>query len=260
MYKTFRDETVGDMIRAKEAQEIEQSQLKDLYVQYNVFDMPPDVPIYRIAAAAHVLADVENSTLTHTRINKTNWDDDKENPLLGRVFKTAEGEIGTLGITEDMFGQCWSRRPLAGADWGTFRHGSPSVRLQSTPRRLLAGVMDATNRYYVLQHAIGKMIYRGQSEIEAFFADPDFTIHLDPLGSRAMLSLLRLRTALVDEDEVRLLFDYHALNTWDQQFVRIQEPRAAVRFSWEGAVTSADGEVGLSASVLTQVRTALRLI
>ena len=257
MYRTFRDEAVGGEIRTKQFQEVEQSQLKDLFVQYNVFDMPPDLPIYRITAAAHVLGDVKNSTLTHSRINKTNWDDGHENPLLGRTFKTAEGESGTLAITENMFGQCWSREPLSGSHWGTFRHGLPSVRLQSTPRRLLAGVMDATNPYYVLQHSIGKMIYRNQSEIDAFFSDPDFTKHLDPLGTRAMLSLLRLRTALSDEDEVRLLFDYHPSNRWDQQFVRLQEPRAAVRFTWEGAITSVEGESGLSATLLSQVRTAL---
>jgi hypothetical protein len=260
VYETFRDEAVGAEIRAKEARGVEQAELKDLYVRYNVFDIPPDDPIYRITATAHVLADVENSTLTHTRINKTNWDDDKENPLLGRTFTTTDGEIGTLAITENTFGQCWSRRPLSGDDWRTFRHGLPSIRLESTPRRLLAGVMDATNTYYVLQHTIGKMIYRSQVEIEAFFSDPDFTQHLDPLGTRAMLSLLRLRTALFDEDEVRLLFDYHALNPWDLQFVRIQEPRAAVRFSWDDAITSVEGEPGLSATVLSQVRTALRLI
>jgi hypothetical protein len=261
VYETFRDEAVGDEIRAKETLEVEQSLLKDLYVRYNVFDIPPDDPIYRITAAAHVLTDVANSTLTHTRINKTTWDDHEENPLLGRTFKTAEGEIGTLAITENTFGQCWSHRPLTGDNWRTFRHGLPSVRLESTPHRLLAGVMDATNnKYYVLQHAIGKMIYRSRSEIEAFFSNADFTQHLDPLGTRAMLSLWRLRTGLSDEDEVRLLFDYHALNSWDRQFVRLQEPRAAVRFSWDDAITSVEGEPGLSAAVLNQVRAALRLI
>lgn len=260
MYQTFRDEAVGDEIRAKEVQEVEQSLLKDLYVQYNVFDISPDLPIYRITAAAHVLEDVKNSTLTHTRINKTNWDDDEENPLLGRTFKTAEGEIGTLAITENMFGQCWSREPLSGSHWGTFRHGLPSVRLESTPRRLLAGVMDATNPYYVLQHAIGRMIYKARAEFDGFFSEPDFTVHLDSLGTRAMLSLWRLRTALSDEDEVRLLFYYNALNSWDRQFVQLQEPRAAVRFSWEGAISAVEGEPGLSPTVLSQVRTALGVI
>jgi len=260
LYQTSRNQTLWNEIRSQEVQGVEQARLKDLYVEFNVFDMKPDVPIYRITAAAHVLRDLNNATLTHTRINKTNWDDDKENPLLDRAFKTDQGELVTLEITRNLFGQCWSLRPLSGPDWGAFRHGLPSIRIQSTPRRLLAGGMDATNRYYVIQHAIGKMIYKDQAEIDAFFADPDFTKHLDPLGALAMLSLLRLRSGLAVEDEVRLLFDYHAANEWDQQHVRLQEPRAAVRFSWRDAVTEVVGEPGLSASVLDQVRIALRLV
>lgn len=240
-------------------QEQLEQKMKELTVAFNMFDLNPDIPIYRITPAEHLLLDVRERTLTLTRINKTNWGDDRENPIVGKVYRTELGEECNLGTTENIFGQCWSNRELGSlAEWEEFRHGRPAVRVQTTPRKLLSGIIDPKNRYYSLQHWIGMMKYEDQSTIDSFFTDPDLTKHLDSTGAKAMLSLLRLHHSLASEAEVRMLFDYHPANEWDKENVFLQEPRAAVRFDWVDVVTGLKAEPGLAPATIREIQSALK--
>ena len=58
---------------------------------------------------------------------------------------------------------------------------------------------------------------------------------------------------------VRQVTEWSGITDVDRQHVGIQEPCAAVRFSWEGAVSSVVGEPGLPTALLDQVRLALQL-
>lgn len=73
-----------------------------------------------------------------------------------------------------------------------------------------------------------------------------------------MRSLLRLRSSLSSEEEVRLLFEHHSGNEWDRENMRVQEPRAAVRFDRIDVVTELSPEPGLSSSALGELRSLLR--
>lgn len=258
MYKNNRNlQAKSELDQLYLRQEQLKQEMKELTVAYNMFDLDPDIPIYRITPAEHLLRDLRERRLTLTRINMTNWGDDRENPILGKVYRTASGEECNLGTTENIFGQCWSSRELGSADWEEFRHGRPAVRVQTTPRKLLSGIIDPKNRYYSLQHWIGMMRYEDQSTIDSFFSAPDFTEHLDPTGERAMLSLLRLHHSLVSEAEVRILFDYYPENEWDKENVFLQEPRAAVRFDWANVVTGLKPEPGLEPVTFAELQSAL---
>ena len=240
-------------------QERLEQKMKALTVEFNMFDLEPDIPIYRITPVEHVLRDVYERTLTLSRINKTNWGDDRENPILGKVYKTESGEKCNLATTEDIFGQCWSSRELGSSDdWQDFRHGHPAIRVQTTPRKLLSGIIDPKNQYYSLQHWMGKMKYESQSTIDSFFTDSDPTKHLDFTGARAMLSLLRLHHSHASEAEVRILFDYYPKNEWDKENVSLHEPHAAVRFDWVDVVTGLKPEPGLAPAIFEKVQSALR--
>lgn len=261
MYDARRNAEAGAELQRLDFQRMRlEEEMKSRTVEYNMFDLDPDIPIYRITPIEHLVRDVRDRTLTLTRINKTSWGDDRENPILGRTYSTESGEEVMLATTANIFGLCWSRRLLDRSDdWAEFGHGRFAVRIKTTPRKLLSGSIDASNRYYRLQHWIGTMAYKSQSEIDSFSADPDFTKHLDSTGARAMLSLLRLRSSLSSEEEVRLLFEHHPGSEWDRENVRVQEPRAAVRFDWVDVVRELSPEPGLSSSALAELRSLLRL-
>jgi hypothetical protein len=215
------------------------AQMKPLYVEQNAYDVKLDVPIYRILRLDYWMEDIAASRLTHTRISADNWGDASENPLLNRKY--CDGQTGgtfTLnGVVKDMFGSCWSLTAMDDSDaWSTFSYGKPSVRVQSTPRKLLTAVMHSDNPYYSLHHAIGKVKYLSRAELDAYFQHPDFERHLDSLGQGIALSLMRLHTAMEAEDEVRLLCNYMDSVPWVATNMHLTGEFLRVPFDWSGTV------------------------
>jgi len=217
------------------------SAMKPLYIRRNTFDVDPDAPIYRTVPMEYVFDDIRNGHLTHTRISPRIWGDASENPLLNRTFPdAATGGTFTLnGVVENMFGSCWSLTPLVGNSyWATFSHGKPSVRLESTPSRLLSAVMNEGNPHYELQHAIGKVHYLTAQELESRFSDPDYEKYLDSLGHGIYLSMMRLGTDMQSENEVRLVCDFMHREPWVQRSVRRQGEFLEVPFDWTDSIRS----------------------
>lgn len=213
-------------------------ELKDLYVRRNIFDVDQDSPVYRITGVNHVLDDARHAVLTHAKIDKKVWGDTAENPLLNRTYidVVTGGELTLNGLVESMYGSCWSLSPLdTMSDWAVFTRRKPGVRLQSTPRKLLTSLMRADNQEFMLQHAVGKMKYLPEQEIEAYFRSPDWDKHLDSLGQGIAASLLLLSGDLCDEDEVRVLYN-HLNNPWPQANVKLVHRLAKVPFLWELAI------------------------
>lgn len=216
-------------------------QMKPLYVEQNAYDVELDAPIYRILPLDYWLEDIEASQLTHTRISADNWGDASENPLLNRKYRDEQtgGTFTLNGVVKDMFGSCWSRTARDIREtWSTFSHGKPSVRVQSTPRKLLTAAMHSNNPYYSLHHAIGKVEYLSRAALDAYSQDPNFENHLDSLGQGIALSLMRLHTEMEPEDEVRLLCNYMDSEPWVANNMRLTGEFLRVPFDWNGTVDS----------------------
>ncbi|MGW7775693.1 hypothetical protein ACTWM0_22480 [Pseudomonas machongensis] len=233
MFHRLNQDIVGAIIRA-DSRGASPEEMRDLYIQRNALDVNLDAPVYRIMALEHLRKDLQEKCLTYTSINKSNWHDASENPLLDRCFTDdVTGLPLTLnGVVSSFYASCWSATALDSPfDWAMFSHKAPSVRVQSTPRKLLDGAMSRANRYYMQQHFIGSMKYVSAEEREAYFADPNWQRHLDSLGLGVALSFLQLSDELAQEDEVRLLYD-HLQDPWPLANVRITGHFASAPFDW----------------------------
>lgn len=233
----FNADIVGDIVRAS-LRDASPEEMRDLYIRRNVFEIDPDAPVYRIVELQYFHEDLTDKRLTHTKIDKDNWGDKSENPLLGREFRLAETEepLTLDGVVGNAYASCWSATELDARErWAIFSRNQPSVRLQSTPRKLLNAVMSRDNQFYMQQHAIGRMQYAADGEIEAHFADPNWQKHLDSLGQGIAASFLRLSENLSYEDEVRLIYD-HSRDTWPAAHVRRVDKFAKVPFDWPAVI------------------------
>ena len=210
MLLRVNEDIAGEIIRA-DHRGASPEEMKRLYIRRNHFDLELDAPIYRIVPRQYFVDDLRDQCLSHTKIDKSNWGDSSENPLLNRAFRDSatDGILTLNGVVDSVYGSCWSATPLDSPyEWNVFSHGRPSVRLQSTPGKLLNAVMSPGNPYYMLQHVIGKMKYLSEPDIEAYFSDPDWQKHLDSLGIGISASFLRLNANLSTENEVRLLYEH----------------------------------------------------
>lgn len=233
----FNDNIVGQIIRADSLGASPQ-EMKELYIQRNAFEVDVHAPIYRIVRLEHLYEDLRDKCLTHTKIDKLGWGDSTENPLLDRSFvdEVTGNELTLNGVVGSVFGSCWSRSKLDQPDeWAIFSRLQPSVRLQSTPHKLLAAAMSIENPFYSLQHMIGKMRYQPEQEIEAHFGDPDWQKHLDSLGQGIAASFLILSEDLSNEDEVRLLYN-HLDEPWARVNARLTGQFAKIPFDWGKAI------------------------
>lgn len=210
----------------------------------NCIDVDLDTPIFRITAAEFLLKDQQEGRLTLTRIDRAQWFDPTENGLLVARYKTAQGEDLSLGeLTRHMFGSCWSLRRLGtDEDWEAFAHERPGIRIESTPRKLLSGLISGTgDPHAALKFWMGKINYLSDDDRHAFFDDPDWARHLDTSNRRTIETVLRVRSHWKDESEVRLVVDRFNDALDDSFSVLVPPepgaPRTAIRFDWTDVVT-----------------------
>jgi hypothetical protein len=210
----------------------------------NCLDVGLDTPIYRITATEFLLKDRRDDCLTLTRIDRAQWFDPTENGLLIAQYKTEQDEdLSLAGLTKHCFGSCWSLRPLGTEeDWEAFAHEKPGIRIQSTPRKILGGLVEGTrDPHSKLKYWMGKVIYLTDDERHAFFDDPDWIRHLDFTNRRIIETVLRVRSRWKGENEIRLVVDRMTDSTEDpySKLVPIEKgaPRVAVRFEWTDVVT-----------------------
>lgn len=211
----------------------------------NCIDVDLDTPIFRITAADYLLNDQRNGCLTLTRINRSEWFDPSENGLLVAEYKTEHGEDLSLAeLTRYMFGSCWSLRNLGKEeDWEAFAHERPGIRIESTPRKLLSGLISGTrDPHAALKFWVGKVNYLSNEERYAFFDDPNWVQHLDSTNRRPIETVLRVRSHWKDECEVRLVVDRLDDAVDDSFSVLVPPeagaPRTAVRFDWTNVVST----------------------
>lgn len=235
---------------------------KPLYVEQNAFDVDLDMPIYRIAPIEYVLADIEARKLTHTRIGEYVWGDPSENPLAQQVYVdevTGEG-ISLKSLVDNMFAVCWSTQPNASQEmWTYFSYGKPSVRLQSTPRKLLSAAMDDGNPYFMLQHFIGRVEYRPLEEVESYFSTRHYTDHLDSLGQGLALSVMMMPDDAEKEEEVRLVYaPTSTADEWTRLNVECIGDFVRIPFDWrnvlEHVILGASLQPGDRSSIEFQLR------
>lgn len=239
MYET-KNETVRDKLVVADIQGWTRAQMKPIVVEANIFDIDPDTPIFRIVDTHLLLDDIAKCRLSHSAIGEDSWGDPAENPLKTQQFVDQVTGVPLYldSLVNDLYGSCWSLHPTATQEmWTYFSYGNLSVRIETTPRKLLDAVMDVDNNLISLQHFIGKMTYVDSGEFDRFFSDPDYQKHLDPNGQRLALSVLRLPDGPQAEQEVRLVYMADRNQPWTKN-VHFSNRFAFVPCQWAGLIQS----------------------
>ncbi len=239
--------TILDQIRAADIRGASASEMKRLYLQLCAIDLKLKEPIHRIFQLNYLREDIENKRLTHVRVSPANWGDPYENPLLRREFTENTGTTVSLEeLCSSLFGICWTGDSQESHDqWNAFSHGKLALRVSTTAEKLLAGVMNIENPFYMLSHFLGKVSYYAQRDIDQWLQDSDYQDFVDSLGQRFASAMLVLRECFEEEQEARLLYWYSPKrNDWVRQHVKIEGELCRVPFDWRGVmdvVTTAPG-------------------
>jgi hypothetical protein len=62
-----------------------------------------------------------------------------------------------MKFATDLYASCSSPQPTATKEmWAYFSYGNSSVRIETTPRKLLDAVMDVDNNFISLQHFMAR--------------------------------------------------------------------------------------------------------
>lgn len=237
MYET-KNKTVHDMLVVADGQGCTKAQMKPIVVEGNIFDVDQDTPIFRIVETHLLLDDIAKCRLSHSAIGEDSWGDPAENPLKTQQFvdRVTGAPLSLDSLANDLYASCWSLQPTATKEmWAYFSYGNPSVRIETTPRKLLDAVMDVDNNFISLQHFIGKITYVDSGEFDRFFSDPDYQKYLDPNGQRMALSVMRLPDGPQAEQEVRLVFMADRNQPWTKK-VHFSNGFAHVPCQWTGLI------------------------
>lgn len=217
--------------------------LQNLYIEQNCFDLDPDSKIHRIMEVQYFLEDVQSARLTHPRAGGATWGDSNENPLLKKTFNGNAGEkLGAVfkGIANDIYAQCWTVDDNESADaWAKFSRGNESVRVSSTPRKILSRLMNTNNPFYGLSHFFGRILYTGQGS-DQWLAGAEIKDLLDTLGQALVLSTHVLPDLYRQEKEARLIYFEHSSYIESSDHVLAEENSGIslrrIAFDWREAI------------------------
>lgn len=232
--------------------------LQNLYIEQNCFDLDPDSKIHRIMEVQYLLEDVQSARLTHPRAGGATWGDPNENPLLNKSFTGNAGvNLGEVfgQIAQNIYAQCWTIDEHESADsWKKFSRGNESVRVSSTPRKILSRLMNTASPFYGLSHFFGRILYTGQGS-DQWLAEVEINDLLDTLGQALVLSTHILPDTYQDEKEARLIYFEHSEYTQNSDHV-IEDTSSGISlrriaFDWQNAVD----ELILGPSVTSETKT-----
>lgn len=215
--------------------------IKPLYIKRNIFDIDENTPIYRIFQYDYIYDDIRDETLTHVKASPSVWKDDLENPLLNFCFTDECGEkLRLSGLVNNIYALCWTKNGEERMiDWQIFSYGRPSIRVKTTPRKLMDHAMNINDKYFMLHHNLGLVQYLDEKDISGWIVNSHYSSHLDSLGQGIALSTMVLSDIHSSEQEVRLIYSYSPQedNPWVKDNVAIKEEGklCAMPFNW-GAI------------------------
>ena len=168
----------------------------------NLTDDELDKHVYRIMPERYVVALFTERLNVLSAIH--NWKDKFENFQLNLGGYLA-GERFEYGFKSDFVGQCWTRDALSEAMWGIYANNPAEryLRIRSTPRKLLAALVEAHPKMPQDRCFLGKVNYKKERELQTLL---NRGVGLQLAPEHFAMSLLLKRYAFRHEREVRLLY------------------------------------------------------
>lgn len=163
-----------------------------------------DCPIFRIFRADHLSNDVQGGFNTLVCPCEETQGDENENPFLNHRFQFGETSAPAFRqAMSDIYTQSWS---FSAPPWDSFGGDNDKMLVTSTPRLLLDGLMDTSNRAYSVSYFIGRVAYLNQDALDQARDSAELSDLLLFNGADLVASVLRLFSSLASEEEVRLIF------------------------------------------------------
>ena len=161
-----------------------------------------DQPIHRIFSLERFFQVLYKKQLTLVKPHL--WDDPFENALLKSQFKTASNETAFFEAHDSVYGQCWTRHVESDAMWRIYSPHKNGVRLQTTPRKLLAALQANIHEYPELCGFIGNVSYvENDDQLKKLLQKINLTA---TDGTGIAQSLLYKRKEFEHEQEIRLIY------------------------------------------------------
>jgi len=170
-------------------------------------DVTEDTYVWRIFSAQYFFEDLKNDCMTMVMPCYDTQNDVLENPLRDSI-SDIEGQKYKLflNMMSHYYTQSWSLRP--DISWNHFGTVGDKVRVKCKAYNLFDNLMNISDRFYMLNYHMAKIKYDHASSIQQKYNDKDYESFLESSGLALVESLMILQNKWVQEEEVRLLYDY----------------------------------------------------
>jgi len=164
-----------------------------------------DKPIYRIISFEHLIELFEFNR--NTLLNPEKWEDKHENIFLNSTIEISGLQLKSE-LGKSMYCQCWSFTKESDTMWRAYSPLKNSVKISTTPRKLLQGLFQIDNN--IQKVFVGKVKYLTTSKLETLFKEnaKDWIFEQGGLGKSK--TLLYKRYPFKNENEVRLIYNTFA--------------------------------------------------
>jgi len=133
------------------------------------------------------------------------WEDPFENFILQSKVKLSTGQLATLEVRDQIYGQCWTLHSASDAMWRIYSPNGNAVRIRSTIQALAESLGRACGSLSYIEAFIGRVKYLPNKRLIQY-ANDAFQTTTIPYSRMFAQTLLVKRPAFKHEREVRLLF------------------------------------------------------
>lgn len=168
-----------------------------IYLKESEFDKP----IYKVLKFEYLHDMISNKL--NTLLNPKKWEDPYENLFLNSNVEFASGTYLKSELGKSIFCQCWSFTKESDAMWRIYSPDYNSVKISTTPRKLITSLLEINNDYN--KTFIGKVKYIKSIDLKLLFELNAKNWVLEEGGLGHTKSLLHKRYPFKHENEIRLI-------------------------------------------------------
>lgn len=168
-----------------------------IYLKESEFDKP----IFKVLKYDYLLDMVSNKL--NTLLNPIKWEDPYENLFLNSKIEFAGATYLKSELGKSMFCQCWSFTKESDAMWRIYSLDYNSVKISTTPRKLITSFLEIHNDYN--KTFIGKVKYLKSLDLKILFENNAKTWVFEEGGLGHTKTLLHKRYPFKHENEIRLI-------------------------------------------------------
>lgn len=227
--------SIDDRLYARYFQPLSSDEEIALFAEKNSIDVHLDLPVYRIFKFEQFLNDFENATMTLVRASPIIWSEKYENPLLKHVIQMDGEEIHLDELMKNYYALCWTYNSEdIQKNWDSFAGYDSAVRVKTTVRKLMMGLMRTSDPYRSLRYFAGRVQYLTTAQIDIWRSKVTLHEILDSRGDALARTLFTVPSDYRQEKEVRILYSAPSQHDKSAQFsdVKFEGDLSVHRFSW----------------------------